>query len=53
MVQEDLLDLVMSGAWRSSSERRVVNYESKRSVRMTVGFVIRGQWLAVSSSGWV
>ena len=41
MVREDLLDLVMSGAWRSSSERRVVKYDSRRSVRMTVGFVMR------------
>ena len=42
MVREDLLDLVMSGAWRSSSERRVVKYESRRSVRVTGGFVMRG-----------
>ena len=43
VVREDLLDLVMSGAWwRSSSERRVVKYESRRSVRVTGGFVMRG-----------
>ena len=42
MVREDLLDLTMSGAWRSSSERRVVKYESRRSVRVTGGFVMRG-----------
>ena len=42
MVREDLLDLAMSGAWRSSSERRVVKYESRRSVRVTGGFVMRG-----------
>ena len=42
MVREDLLDLVMSGAWRSSSERRVVKYESRKSVRVTGGFVMRG-----------
>ena len=29
VVREDLLDLVMSGAWRSSSERRVVKYERR------------------------
>ena len=38
-MREDLLDLVMSGAWRSSSERRMVKYELRRSVRVTVGFV--------------
>ena len=37
MVRDDLLDLVMSGAWRSSSERRVVKYESRRSVRVSGG----------------
>ena len=42
MVREDLLELVMSGAWRSSSERRVVKYESRRSVWMIRGFVMRG-----------
>ena len=42
VVREDLLDLVMNGAWRSSSERSVVKYESRRSVRVTGGFVIRG-----------
>ena len=42
MVREDLLDLVMSGAWRSSSERRVGKYESRRSVRVSGGFVMRG-----------
>ena len=42
VVRKDLLDLVMSGAWRSSSERRVVTYESRRSVRVTGGFVMRG-----------
>ena len=42
MVRADLLDLVMSDARRSSSERRVVKYESRRSVRMTGGFVMRG-----------
>ena len=35
VVPEDLLDLVMSGAWRSSSERRVAKYESRRSVRVS------------------
>ena len=35
VVREDLLDLVMSGAWRSSGERRVVKYESRRSVKVT------------------
>ena len=35
VVREDLLDLVMSGAWRSSSERRVVKYESRRSLSVT------------------
>ena len=39
-VRENLLDLVMSGAWRSSSE---VKYESRRSVRVTGGFVMRGE----------
>ena len=43
VVREDLLDLVMSGGWRSSSERRVVKYESRRSIRMSGGFVIR-EW---------
>ena len=38
MVREDLLDFVMSGAWRSSSERRVVKYEW-RSVKVSGGFV--------------
>ena len=38
VVQEDLLDLVKSGAWRSSSERRVVKYES-RSVRVSGGLL--------------
>ena len=38
MVREDLLDLVMSGA---SSERRVVKYESRRSVRVSGRFVMR------------
>ena len=28
--------------WRSSSERRVVEYESRRSVRVTGGFFMRG-----------
>ena len=42
MVRENLLDLVLSGAWRLSSERRVVKYESRRSVRVTGGFVMRG-----------
>ena len=42
VVREDLLYFVMSGAWRSSSERRVVKYESRRSVRVTGGFVMRG-----------
>ena len=28
------MDLVMNVAWRSSSERRVVKYESRRSVRV-------------------
>ena len=42
VVGEDLLDLVMSVAWRSISERRVVKYESRRSVRVTGGFVMRG-----------
>ena len=42
MVREDLLDLVMTGAWRSSSERRVMKYESRRSVRVTGGFVMSG-----------
>ena len=37
VVREDLLDFVMSGAWRSSSERRVVKYESRRSVRVSGG----------------
>ena len=41
VILEDLLDLVMSGAWRSSSERRVVKYEWRRSVRVTGGFVMR------------
>ena len=41
LVREDLLNLVMSGAWRSSSERRVVKYESSRSVRMSERFVMR------------
>ena len=40
VVREDLLDLVMSGAWRSSRERRVVKYESRRSVRVNGGFVM-------------
>ena len=35
VVREDLLDLVMSDALRSSSERRVVKYESRMSVRVT------------------
>ena len=42
MVRKDLLDLVMNGAWRSISERRVLKYESRRSVRVTGGFVMRG-----------
>ena len=42
LVREDLLDLVMSGAWRSSSERRVVKYESRRSVRVTGGIFYEG-----------
>ena len=42
MVREDLLDLVMTGAWRSSSERRVLKYESKRLVRVTGEIVLRG-----------
>ena len=43
LVRKDLLDLVMSGAWRSNSERRVVKYESRRSVRVTGGFVMK-EW---------
>ena len=43
MVREDLLDLVTSGARRSSSERRVVMYESRMSVRVSGGFVMR-EW---------
>ena len=42
VVREDLLDLVMNGAWRSSSERRVVKYESRRSVRVTGRFCYEG-----------
>ena len=42
VVREDLLDLVMSGAWRSSSERRMVKYELRRSVRVSGGFGMRG-----------
>ena len=42
VVREDLFDLVMSGVWRSSSERRVVKYESRRSVRMSGWFAMRG-----------
>ena len=41
-MREDLLDLVRSGAWRSSSECRVVKYESRRSVRVSGRFVMRG-----------
>ena len=39
VVQEDLLDLVMSGTWRSSSEWRVVKYESRRLVRVSGGLL--------------
>ena len=39
VVREYLLDLVMSGAWRSRSERRVVKYESRRSVRVSGGLL--------------
>ena len=42
VVREDLLDLVISGAWRSCRERRVVKYESRKSVRVSGGFVMRG-----------
>ena len=42
VVREDVLDLIMSGAWRSSSERWVMKYESRRSVRVTGGIVMRG-----------
>ena len=41
VVREDLLDFVLRGAWRSSSERRVVKYESRRSVKVTGEFVMR------------
>ena len=43
VAREDLLDLVISGAWRSSSERRMVKYESRRSVRVT-GDLLWGEW---------
>ena len=42
VVREDLLDLVMISAWRSSTERRVVKYESSRSVRVSGRFVMKG-----------
>ena len=41
LVRNELLVLVMSGALRSSNERRVVNYESRRSVRVRGGLVMR------------
>ena len=41
VIREDLLDLVISGAWRSSSERRVLMYESRMLVRVIGGFVMR------------
>ena len=40
VVREALLDLIMSGTWRSSSDRWVVKYESRRSVRVNGGFVM-------------
>ena len=41
-VREDLLVLVRRGAWWSSSERRVTNNKSRRSVKQLGGFVMRG-----------
>ena len=52
MVREDFLDLVMSGAWRSSSERRVVTYESRRSARVSGGFVMRGVEFRTQMNLW-
>ena len=52
VVREDLLDLVMIGACRLSSERRVVKYESRRSVRVSGGFVMRGVKFRSQTNLW-
>ena len=52
VIREDLLDLVMSVSWRSSSERRVVKYESKSSVWVTGGFVMRGMDFRSHTNLW-
>ena len=40
-MREDLLVFVLSGAWLSCNERRLVKYESSSSVRVDVGLVMR------------
>ena len=42
-MHEDLLVFVLSGGWMSSNERRVVKYESSRSVRVEERLVKRGE----------
>ena len=39
-MREELLVLVISGAWLSSNERRVIKYESNKSVKMEGGLVL-------------
>ena len=41
-MREELLVLVLSGAWMSCNERRVVKYESNKSVSVERWLMIRG-----------
>ena len=52
LVHVELLVLVLSGAWMSSKEWRVVKYESSKSVTVEEGLMMRGVDLRSLMNPW-